>query len=66
MQLQSSISPDATRILSGSSDGNAYIWQVSFFYVCVVSKFDAYFIKLIGYVKPGKPTTRRSRHIEKP
>ena len=26
--LQSAISPDAAHILSGSSDGNAYIWQV--------------------------------------
>lgn len=30
VQLQSAISPDATHIISGSSDGNAYIWQVSF------------------------------------
>lgn len=29
--LQSCISPDATHILSGSSDGYAYIWQVMFF-----------------------------------
>lgn len=28
MQLQSAISPDATHILGGSSDGNAYMWQV--------------------------------------
>ncbi|WCJ21070.1 Transducin/WD40 repeat-like superfamily protein [Euphorbia peplus] len=27
--VKSAISPDATRILSGSSDGNAYIWQVN-------------------------------------
>ncbi|PON41578.1 Guanine nucleotide-binding protein, beta subunit [Parasponia andersonii] len=27
--VKSSISPDATRILGGSSDGNAYIWQVN-------------------------------------
>ncbi|XP_015879303.2 uncharacterized protein LOC107415477 [Ziziphus jujuba] len=27
--VKSSISPDATHILSGSSDGNAYIWQVN-------------------------------------
>ncbi|KAF4381600.1 hypothetical protein F8388_021228 [Cannabis sativa] len=29
MQLQSSISPDATSILCGSSDGNAYMWKVN-------------------------------------
>ncbi|MQM04839.1 hypothetical protein Taro_037644 [Colocasia esculenta] len=28
MLLQSAISPDAAHILSGSSDGNAYIWRV--------------------------------------
>ncbi|KAJ4729284.1 denticleless protein-like [Melia azedarach] len=27
--VKSAISPDATHILSGSSDGNAYIWQVN-------------------------------------
>ncbi|KAH9605325.1 hypothetical protein KSS87_022453, partial [Heliosperma pusillum] len=27
--LQASISPDATHLLSGSGDGNAYIWQVN-------------------------------------
>lgn len=30
VQLQSAISPDATHIVSGSSDGNAYVWQVTF------------------------------------
>lgn len=29
MQSQSAISPDATHIASGSSDGNAYVWQVT-------------------------------------
>ncbi|XP_057481680.1 uncharacterized protein LOC130768618 [Actinidia eriantha] len=29
VQLQSAISPDAAQILGGSSDGNAYIWQVN-------------------------------------
>lgn len=40
MQLQSALSPDASHILGGSSDGNAYIWQVwylskrSFIWIC--------------------------------
>lgn len=29
VQLQSAISPDASHIVSGSSDGNAYVWQVT-------------------------------------
>lgn len=39
-QLQSALSPDASHILGGSSDGNAYIWQVwylskrSFIWIC--------------------------------
>lgn len=27
--MQSKLSPDAGHILSGSSDGNAYVWQVN-------------------------------------
>jgi len=30
VQFQSAISPDASNIVSGSSDGNAYVWKVSF------------------------------------
>lgn len=30
IQLQSALSPDAAHILGGSSNGNAYIWQVGF------------------------------------
>lgn len=31
--LQSAISPDGSYILGGSSDGNAYIWQVSVHFI---------------------------------
>ena len=39
VQLQSAISPDAAHILGGSSDGNAYIWQVGPFQKYLLSKF---------------------------
>lgn len=42
--LQSVISPDATHILSGSSDGNAYIWQVSYLSAAVLLYFFSLFV----------------------
>lgn len=55
MDLQSAISPDAAHIVSGSSDGNAYIWQVKFLFNKVpFIRQICFSYNLIRIAMPGK------------
>lgn len=65
--LQSAISPDAAHILSGSSDGNAYIWQVHVFRIpflfLVLITLNSITIQLCN---AGGQTSYESYHFENP
>ena len=58
--LQSKLSPDAGHILSGSSDGSAYVWQVSFFLMMILYPTLNRYMTMRYYLNTGRQTSRRS------
>lgn len=66
-ELQSAISPDAAHILSGSSDGNAYVWQVCFspqgwFAIFLVHLCSTFF----WCTNKGEQTRSKTHYTERP